>query len=191
MFESNKYSVWYFSIINKAKTRNWNKRNTSIYLEKHHIIPRSLGGLDNEDNLIYLTAREHYICHLLLPKFTVNQNRSKMIFAFLCISNRRHNTMHRYSGNSKLYESYKKENRILRKEIPGPNTNKFFSEETKYKMSIAKKNRLLSESHKNNMSDSQKLRHSKSGKGYCCLKCNKSFPGSNPSKHFNFCYNPP
>ena len=38
------------------------------YVEHHHIIPRSEGGLDNNDNIVALTAREHYICHLLLAK---------------------------------------------------------------------------------------------------------------------------
>lgn len=38
------------------------------YLEKHHIIPRHLGGTDNKSNLVKLTAREHFIAHLLLAK---------------------------------------------------------------------------------------------------------------------------
>lgn len=35
-------------------------------IETHHIIPKSFGGSDNEDNLINLTLREHYVAHLLL-----------------------------------------------------------------------------------------------------------------------------
>jgi hypothetical protein len=34
----------------------------------HHIIPKSLGGSDEETNLIKLTIREHYIAHLILWK---------------------------------------------------------------------------------------------------------------------------
>lgn len=41
---------------------------TSGYYEKHHIVPHSLGGSDKKDNLVKLSAREHYICHLLLTK---------------------------------------------------------------------------------------------------------------------------
>ena len=37
--------------------------------ETHHIIPRSIGGTDDDDNLVHLTHREHYICHYLLQKF--------------------------------------------------------------------------------------------------------------------------
>ena len=38
------------------------------YYERHHILPRSLGGDDSDDNLIYLTGREHLIVHWLLYK---------------------------------------------------------------------------------------------------------------------------
>mgnify|MGYP002507823839 CR=1 FL=1 len=36
--------------------------------ERHHILPRSLGGLDVAENLIKLTPREHFIAHILLWK---------------------------------------------------------------------------------------------------------------------------
>jgi hypothetical protein len=39
-----------------------------IYYENHHIIPRCLGGIDNPDNLVLLTAKEHFIVHKLLVK---------------------------------------------------------------------------------------------------------------------------
>ena len=63
VLEDNKYSKWYYSIINKRL-----KQAPDGYSEKHHIVPRSLGGEDVSDNLVRLTAREHYICHLLLTK---------------------------------------------------------------------------------------------------------------------------
>lgn len=39
------------------------------YSERHHIKPRSLGGTDEPDNLINLTAEDHYFAHLLLAKW--------------------------------------------------------------------------------------------------------------------------
>ena len=38
------------------------------YCEKHHIIPRCFGGDDSKDNLVNLTAREHYIAHVLISR---------------------------------------------------------------------------------------------------------------------------
>ena len=38
------------------------------YTEEHHIIPECLGGKDTPDNMVALTAREHYVAHLLLSK---------------------------------------------------------------------------------------------------------------------------
>lgn len=38
------------------------------YCEKHHILPRSLGGSDEASNLVLLTPRQHYIAHWMLWK---------------------------------------------------------------------------------------------------------------------------
>lgn len=38
------------------------------YSERHHILPRSLGGGDEVENLIILTAEDHFFAHLLLAK---------------------------------------------------------------------------------------------------------------------------
>ena len=38
------------------------------YCEKHHILPRSLGGSDDSSNIICLTVRQHYIAHWMLWK---------------------------------------------------------------------------------------------------------------------------
>lgn len=38
------------------------------YFEKHHIVPRSLGGGNEQSNLIRLTPEDHFFAHLLLAK---------------------------------------------------------------------------------------------------------------------------
>jgi len=53
----------YDSIINSARNRT-----IDDYTENHHIIPKSVGGSNKKDNIVKLTTREHFICHLLLSK---------------------------------------------------------------------------------------------------------------------------
>ena len=38
------------------------------YFERHHVVPRSMGGADDASNLIALTAGDHYFAHLCLAK---------------------------------------------------------------------------------------------------------------------------
>ena len=42
------------------------------YHEKHHILPKSCGGSNDKSNIVYLSAREHYIAHLLLVRIYKN-----------------------------------------------------------------------------------------------------------------------
>ena len=55
MFITNKYSRLYYTIINHD-----NPERTKGYVESHHIVTRSCGGSDCLDNIVELTAREHY-----------------------------------------------------------------------------------------------------------------------------------
>lgn len=101
MFLINKYSKWYFNIIEKATARPI----TAGYTEKHHIIPKSIGGNNTKVNLVVLTAREHFICHLLLPKMTDGNYQRKMLFAFKIMS-AQSGTQQRYI-NSRLFQNIK------------------------------------------------------------------------------------
>jgi hypothetical protein len=78
IFIDNKYTHWYNSIVKSALARNF---TDNTYIEKHHIIPKSLGGSDNSDNLVNLTAREHFVCHRLLTKMTEGIHKRKMFYA--------------------------------------------------------------------------------------------------------------
>lgn len=62
IFIDNKYTHWYYSIVNAAVSR----ATPTYYTEKHHIVPRSLGGNNSASNLVKLTAKEHFVCHRLL-----------------------------------------------------------------------------------------------------------------------------
>jgi hypothetical protein len=43
-------------------------RTLICYTEKHHIVPRCMGGSDDSENLVELTPEEHYLAHQLLVK---------------------------------------------------------------------------------------------------------------------------
>ncbi len=55
------------NIIEKARSEH-REKYTGHYYERHHIVPRCLGGTDDSDNLVLLTAREHFLVHWLLTK---------------------------------------------------------------------------------------------------------------------------
>lgn len=57
------YQAHYDKLIDKARNRN-----IAGYVEKHHIIPKCLGGSDAADNIVKLTPEEHYVAHQLLVK---------------------------------------------------------------------------------------------------------------------------
>ena len=43
-------------------------RTVNGYSERHHILPRCLGGSDEPSNIAVLTAEEHYVAHQLLVR---------------------------------------------------------------------------------------------------------------------------
>ena len=95
----------YNNIIQNGLNCNRNKKEN--YFEEHHITPKSLGGSNSNDNLVLLTAKEHYICHLLLVKIYYNtENYIKMLRAFMMMKVENCNQL-RYT--SKMYELKKLE----------------------------------------------------------------------------------
>lgn len=73
------YRRIYDGLINRAVERNWNRSTAVCYVEFHHITPRCIGGDDSNSNVVCLTAREHFIAHLLLTK--IYPTESKLAFA--------------------------------------------------------------------------------------------------------------
>jgi len=98
MFKDNKYTRWYYNIVDRARTRDLDG-----YAETHHIIPKSLGGSNESNNLVNLTAREHYICHLLLVRMTSGSAYQKMLYAYTIMSGRKTYRARRYQLFRKEY----------------------------------------------------------------------------------------
>jgi len=122
MFKENKYTKWYYSIVSNAQSRQLDG-----YTEQHHIIPKSLGGSNDLDNLVSLTSREHFVCHLLLTRMTDSSDKSKMIHAAFSMIH-----WNKQKINSRTYKKLKEEvSHIMR------NNNPMFNEETRKKVSNA------------------------------------------------------
>ena len=101
-----KYTNWYFNIVNECKANP----PESGYTERHHIIPQSIGGGNGESNLVILTAKQHFVCHLLLTKMFEPKTFKyyKMIHAFCMMDWRCSNdSMPRYT--SRVHERQRRE----------------------------------------------------------------------------------
>lgn len=136
LFIDNKYTRWYYCIVTNAQTR---KNNLEVYTEKHHIIPRSLGGEDVLENLVKLTAREHFICHRLLAKMTTGLHKRSMCYAawqMTLVDSRE-----RYIPNARVYAVLRKQLSESYKGIPKKKIHwlgKKHTDETKKKQSLVK-----------------------------------------------------
>lgn len=142
MYLTNKYSKWYFSMIDNAKSRQ-----LPDGFEKHHIIPKSLGGSNLSENIARLTPREHFVCHMLLTKMTQGQDKAKMVNAALRLAND-------HKGrciNSRIYDLIKRERVKYLKETQRGADNNFFgkkhTEETRKKMSESRRRWSYTEEH--------------------------------------------
>lgn len=129
------YLSIYCALISKRLQNPLNKKD--IYCEKHHIIPKSEGGDNSTDNLVNLTAKEHYIAHLLLARI---YNDSKMWFA--CHRLIHGNNKNYAKSTSRMYQTIKEQKkRNALKGAEHPMFGKHHSEDACQKMSASHKGR--------------------------------------------------
>ncbi len=154
MFKDGWHLKAYQQIIEKAKARDLDG-----YVERHHVVPRSLGGTDDPGNIVRLTAREHFTCHRLLVRMTEGTSRSKMLRALWFLA---HYEKLRTQGIRMTSKAYA----LLREEVaadvsrqqkgrPWPK-----SEEAKQKMREAWERRRLTP-----VSDETRAKISQAGRG--------------------------
>ena len=115
IFNDTKDGKLYTKIITKAKSQNRTRLKKDnkeyIYYEKHHILPKSIYPeysklSDNVWNSVLLTAREHFICHLLLVNhYRKIGDRSNWHKMSLAVSKLKCNNKY---YNSRLYETVRK-----------------------------------------------------------------------------------
>lgn len=112
MFNDTKYTRTYYRLMERARYRM-----LTGYTEGHHIIPKSLGGTDELSNIAVLTAREHFIAHILLTKMTMGEAKFKMFCAAIRVgANEKINGQMYRKGNSRVYENMRNEHRLMMSE---------------------------------------------------------------------------
>ena len=102
------------------------------YHERHHIIPKCMGGKDEDNNLIDLFAQEHFVAHKLLA--TENPNNDSLIYAWSCMAFPNSSVQDRYELSPEEYEE-------VRIALSNAKKGKPRSEETKRKLSDLAKER--------------------------------------------------
>ena len=168
-----------------------------VYLEKHHIIPRCMGGNNGTNNIVNLTAREHFVAHRLLTKMVDDPfMRRKLVYAVICFKRKNPNHSGRSSiTNSRSFDYMKRQlsvlpispeisakisNALRGKKRPahvGKNlSNKLkgrvFSDETKLKMRLAKLGKIASAETRKKQSE---IRRGKAFSSEHCANISKSY----------------
>ena len=96
----------YLNLIQRAKKED-RQKGQGVYFEEHHIIPKCLNGTDDEDNLVLLTAKEHYVAHHLLHKIYKNNKSLFLAYHYMCFTkNEKNITATEYENLRKLNQQY-------------------------------------------------------------------------------------
>ena len=173
-FIENKYYKVYYNLVKRAKSRQLSE---DTYIEKHHIIPKGLGGTNSKDNIVSLTAREHFICHWLLTKMTSNDAKRKMYYALSLM--RTTPTKKRYTTpiTSRVFEKVRKHlapSAETKQKISKTLKGRKFTDEHRKKISMANKGRIPASKGKvMSQEQKEKIRLSNLGKNKGKIAWNK------------------
>ena len=118
-------------------------RDQGKYVHRHHIIPKSMGGTDDESNLITLSWLTHYYAHYLLAKEHPENKGLQKYF-------KRKGTMDDWLHWCYLGYKYQTD------KTTHPFYGKHHSEETKAKISEANKGKAFTEKQRKNLSEAMK-----------------------------------
>ena len=142
----------YHQYIERILLERKNVKDETQYMERHHILPRCMGGTDEDDNLIWLYAEEHYYAHELLA-FENNENES-ILHAWWMMSNRFSECV-----SAEQYAQLKNDfcNMMIKNNTGelNPFYGKQHSEDYKKHISEKLKGRIFTEEHKRKLSESR------------------------------------
>jgi hypothetical protein len=98
------YQAIYDRLIDRAICQDRTKGDGTYY-EKHHIVPRCLGGTNDVLNLVLLTAKEHYLAHHLLTK--IYPNNPKISYAYIMMCKMDNSFQDRFVPSARAYKEAK------------------------------------------------------------------------------------
>jgi hypothetical protein len=166
------YKKHYDALCDRAR-----QRAIGGYFERHHVIPRCMGGANNKDNIVKLTPEEHYIAHQLLVK--IYPDNPGLVWAITCMTAN-------WTGNrsNKVFGWVRKQCAIASSGENNPFYGKKHSDETKIKIQQSLTGQSKAKGHDSpnygkKHSDETKIKISEANKGD-----NNGFYGKNHSDEF-------
>ena len=160
------YKKCYYNLISSRQLLD-RVKGGGIYYESHHILPKSLGGDNNKENLVLLTFKEHFIAHLLLSKMYDGEIKRKMCYALWRMS--KGSSKHERIVSASQYKICREAEREAKK-------NHVVSEQTRLKISLGNKgkkrtpemieahrNRIIGTTHTTSEETKEKIRNSNLG----------------------------
>jgi ribosomal protein L24E len=103
----------YKLIYEQLVTRGQERPELEGYKERHHIIPRCMGGSDEKENLVDLTAEEHYVAHQLLVK--MHPENHLLVYAAHCLSKITTASKNHWGASNKKYGWLRKRHSEIQK----------------------------------------------------------------------------
>lgn len=162
----------YKEYINRILQSRNNKKDVNEYQERHHIVPLCVGGTNDEDNLVYLYAQEHYYAHKLLAQNYPDNTKLQYAWWNMCQCSQNGKRLYNISDQD-YYEARKEFSNNMK-------GNSFalgqkLSEETREKMRKA---------HLNHQTGENNGMYGKHCSEECKIKIRNKLSGSNnPSAH--------
>lgn len=115
-------------------------RILETYSERHHVIPKCIGGSNKQENLVKLKPEEHYIAHQLLVK--IYPSEPKLVYAMHIMStqnNKRYGWIKR--KHAKMLSSTRSGSNHPMFGKPGTMLGRIHTEEAHKKMRVPRTNK--------------------------------------------------
>lgn len=148
------YEKHYNTLIERSKGRI-----LEGYTERHHIIPKCMGGSNDDSNIAVLTPEEHFVAHQLLVKMFPKNFKLAFALSMMCVASSRHQRNNKRYGwirKSKANAHSKAPRKARKKETKPRNRDYTMTEDHRSKIKASSKGKKLSEEHKAKIKESQK-----------------------------------